>query len=58
MKILIINPNTSEVGTKVMDGVAKKYAAASTQITISAPRGRLHLQGYWALNLTRTRRKQ
>ena len=37
MKILIINPNTSVEMSKTIDGTAKKYASAGTEITTVNP---------------------
>lgn len=37
MKILIINPNTSEDMTNTIDGAAKKYAQPGTEITTVMP---------------------
>jgi len=44
MKVLIINVNSSEEYTKVIDTVAKKYAADSTKITtVKSERGQVWL---------------
>lgn len=37
MRILIINPNTSEEMTKTIDSTAKKYASLGTEITTVSP---------------------